>query len=162
MDQSAPAPAPSPATPHAFQWGLAALLLGCFLILVCPIVGIGIGAGSVLGALRQSGDEQALREYAALAKLPVYCLIGAAVLALAFGLLGLRSAWSRREPAGLAVAGSIVAVIALVVLVLMLFLFNRFTEDMIRERPFFHQRAWTSYPSISERRPDVQTSQSER
>jgi hypothetical protein len=142
MDQPAPAHAPAAAANHAGQWGLAALLLGCFLILVTPILGVGIGAGAVVGAISKSVDEPALREYMSLAKLPVYCLMAAAALALTFGLLGLHAAGSRRQPAGLAVGGTIVAVIALVMQILLLVLFNRFAEDMIRERPFFHKAAF--------------------
>jgi uncharacterized protein (TIGR03067 family) len=133
MDQPVPAQAPSQATLHSRQWGLAALLLSCFLIFLTPIFGIAAGAGAALGALSTPKvSEHTLREYGFLAKLAVCCLIGAAALALVFGLLGLRSALSRHQPVGLAVAATSVAVIALLLQVLLLFFCIYFEEDMIR------------------------------
>jgi hypothetical protein len=138
MDVPAPAQGSALAANHSGQWGLASLLLGCFLILVFPIAAVGCGAGAALGALARSVDEHALRGWVSVVKLAVYCLIGAAALALVFGFLGLWSAWSRRQPAGLAVAGSSVAVLALVLHLLLLVIYDRLAEDMMRERPYWH------------------------
>jgi hypothetical protein len=133
MDHPVITQAPSPERQPGRQWGMAALLLSCFLIFLFPIMMAVGGAGAVLGALSTPVvDEQTLREYISLGKLAVYCLIGTAVLALVFGLLGLRSARSRHQPVGLAVAGTSVAVVALLMQVLLLFMVVQVTEDMIR------------------------------
>jgi len=137
LDQPAPAQPPAPESNHAAQWGHAALLLGCFLVLVFPLAAVGSGAGAALGALAQSVSDGDLLEWVSLVRIAVFTLIGAAALALMLGFLGLRSAWSRGQPAGMAVAGTSVAGIALVLHILLLVIYNHLAEDMLRERPYW-------------------------
>ena len=133
MAQPALAPAPSLETQPGRQWGRIAFLLSCFLIFLFPFGGAAGFAGIVLGALSTPVvDEHTLREYVLLGKFVLYCLIGAATLALVFGLLGLWSARLHRQPAGWAVAGTSVAVVALVLQVLLLLLLVQGAKDMIR------------------------------
>ena len=118
---------------------MAALLLSCFLILAFAIFAIAVGAGAALGALAQSLDEQALGGYVSLVKLVEYLFIGGSAVALVFGILGLRSCWSRRQPAGLSAAGTIVAVIALVLHVVLLIFTAHAADDMLREKPYWNK-----------------------
>jgi hypothetical protein len=146
LDQPAPAQAPSAVPNHAAQWGHAALLLGCFLILVFPLAAVGSGAGAVLGALVQSFSDGDLQEWVSLVRIAVFILIGAAALALMLGSLGLRSAWSRGQPAGMAAAGTSVALIALVLHILLLVIYNHLAEDMLRERSYWRSGSRSAPP----------------
>jgi len=154
MAQPALAPEPPLETQPGRQWGRIAFLLSCFLIFLFPLMGAAGFAGIVLGALSTPVvDEHTLREYVLLGKLVLYCLIGAAALALVFGLLGLRSARLRRQPAGWAVAGTSVAVIALVLQVLLLLLLVQGAEDMIRVKkdwydPAFKRNEKSKIPAV--------------
>jgi hypothetical protein len=148
MDQPVIIRTPSPELQPGRQWSKAALLLGCFLIFLFPVMVAAVVAGAALGALSTPVvDVPTLRVYIFLGRLAVYCLMGAAALAVTFGLLGLRPARSRNRPMGLAVAGMSLAVIALLLQVLLLVLFGHITEDMIRVKkewydPAFQKKGW--------------------
>ncbi len=128
------------ATHHAGQWGLAALLLSCFLLVMFPVLLIAVFLGAVVGVMSLTTDEQSLRVYAAYFNNALYGFAGAAVLALIFGIIGVMSAVFRRQPAGLAIAGSIVSVLALVTQLLLLLMVHRVVDDMIRDKPLWQQQ----------------------
>jgi hypothetical protein len=128
------------ATHHAGQWGLAALLLAAFLLLLFPVMLLAEFLGAVVGVLSQAVDEHALRGYATLMSAAVYGLIGLAALAVVFGLVGLVSALVRQQPAGLSVAGSVLAVAALVLQVVLLVVTYRVVDDTLKEKRLVRDR----------------------
>src|SRR4051812_19021426 len=95
---------------HAGQWGLAAILLSCLVIIFFPIMAIAILA-VLLGAWQINEVELRHIEFAELGiRIVTYGLLALAVLALICGVMGLVRAVRRGQPYGLSIAGTPTAV----------------------------------------------------
>src|SRR5262245_13934248 len=78
MDQPVIIRTRSPELQPGRQWSKAALLLGCFLIFLFPVMVAAVVAGAALGALSTPVvDVPTLRVYIFLGRLAVYCMMGA-------------------------------------------------------------------------------------
>src|SRR5262245_4360115 len=126
--------APPPATHHAGQWGLAALLLGCFLLVLFPVMLLAEFAGAAVAVQDRSMDESAFRFFTGGFVAVAYGLIGVAILALIFGVIGLISALVRGQPAGLSCAGTVMAVASLALHILLVIITHRVVEELRREK----------------------------
>jgi hypothetical protein len=128
-------------TNHSGHWGLAALLVGCLLILFFPIslLVIGVGVQSSYGAYGQ-WDVSGLQLADTIAHVTVYCLMGLGMLGLLAGLIGLISGLVRRQPIGLPLVGLFLCLGGLVFSVMLLIAVNRVADDMWRSFQFQDRR----------------------
>ena len=110
-----PEPAASPMARHAGEWGLASLLTGGFLLLFAPIIVIFNlffwNTGEHVVATAAGWAMKLVVVGAVIAALLVLALCAAS---LAIGVRALQSAVRRRQPAGLAVAGTMLSAAALI------------------------------------------------
>ncbi len=109
-----PETAASPMSRHAAEWGLASLLTGGFLLLVTAVIVVFNlefwNTGDHVVSIAASWAMKLVVVGAVIAAL-VLIAVGAASLAI--GIRALQSAARRRQPAGLAVAGTMVSAAAL-------------------------------------------------
>jgi hypothetical protein len=114
------APTASSMSRHAAEWGLASLLMGGFILIITSVVLVFALQFWVTGG---SGVERAADWAAKLtivgAVIAALILIGLSAASLAIGIRALQSAAQRRQPAGLALAGTLVSAVALVLFTLM-------------------------------------------
>jgi hypothetical protein len=97
---------------HAAEWGLASLLTGGVLLLMAPVTLIFNFLFWVSGSRVLAPSDMRLAFQGAMIALVV--LLGLVLASLSCGVIGLYSAVTRRQPAGLAAAGILVNVAALV------------------------------------------------
>jgi hypothetical protein len=145
---SAPEPVSGPMNRHAAEWGLAALLIAGFQLLLVPgIVLIGIMMWGVLRNDERSGAGDAL-VWCWLARLGVGFALTACVINLLIALRACVLAYRLRQPAGLPVAGLILALITLPIWILGTIAFLWSTENLrilyqLREDRTLLQGVWT-------------------
>ncbi len=115
-----PEPAASPMSRHAAEWGLASLLTGGAMLLLTSVVMVfalifWINGREIVGTAADWANKLTLVG-AVIAALVLIALTGAS---LAVGIRALQSASQRRQPAGLALAGTMVSAVALLLFTLM-------------------------------------------
>jgi hypothetical protein len=102
---------PSGENRHAFEWGLASLLMGCFLALGAPVTLI----FNVM--ILVAGQRAIPPQFAGLlfwiGILATVILVVSCLLAFSFGVKAARSASATGHPAGLATAGILASLLAL-------------------------------------------------
>jgi hypothetical protein len=105
----------SPMSRHAAEWGLASLLTGGFLLLCTAIIVVfnllfwNTGEHAVMTAARWATQLVVVG-----AVITALVLMGLGAASVAMGVRALQSAARRRQPAGLAAAGTMVSAAALV------------------------------------------------
>ena len=113
MDPSADSLARGAGGSHAGQWGLAAILLGSLVLLLTPLLVLLMFA-AMLGAYTDPFVESRDID---LGLWGSWLLVGGvtalALFSLVCGVLGLAAAMSRKQPLGLSLAGTVVALAAL-------------------------------------------------
>lgn len=110
---------PAPAG-HSAQWGLSALLLSMLIIILFPIVVMSLFAAMV-GAYSNDFLKSSDIDLGVLAThVMVIGLLALAVFASLCGLAGLFSATKRRQPFGLSIAGTVLALPAVVLSLVLL------------------------------------------
>jgi hypothetical protein len=113
---------------HAADWGMASLLTGGVVLVMTPLLMVVIALG-VLVAFN-AWNEKELSTAALLVSIPVIALVVLAVMGLAFGLVGLISAWSRKLPSGLPAAGMTVSAVSALFAVILLVGTFLITDDL--------------------------------
>lgn len=138
---SSPAGAPAdPQGSHSGQWGLAGLLLGSFLLLSFPFA-VALMLALLIGAWNINEVEWWHVELAVNAGwVMLWGMLGLGVLAALCGVVGLGHARRRRQPYGLAIAGTASGLLAMVAAAVLVIVGHYVTEDTQRlkaEHPRF-------------------------
>src|SRR5262245_44072576 len=128
---------PRAAASHSGQWGLSAILVGGLVVISFPIVvmsmfGTMVGANSNDYLTSSDIDLGVTATYAT-----VIGLLVLAIFALLCGGLGLLSALIRRQPLGLAIGGTVMSIVAVVLAVVLLMIALRsldWTRDLQKRR----------------------------
>ena len=105
-------PANGPMSRHAAEWGLAALLTGGVLTIIAPVVLLfNLLLWNGQASNLSTGD---LRLALVGGVIGVLSVVGLCMVSLTIGGRAIQSALTRRQPAGLALAGSLVSAVALI------------------------------------------------
>jgi hypothetical protein len=112
---------------HAFEWGLAALMISATLITAAPIVLV-LAVEVWSFSCRNSGP---VRLHAWFARIGVAVVLLLAATAIGFGTTAVRYAVNRKQPAGLAVAGLSLSVAALVLWLITAIALLNTTESLL-------------------------------
>src|SRR5262249_16549597 len=101
-------------TTHAGQWGLASLLTGGVIPILVPLFLLVFFhlTGMILD--RRMFDSASMKLLSTAGTVVVLGLVGLGVFSFLFGIIGMLSALIRGQPGGLAVAGSVVSLVGLV------------------------------------------------
>jgi hypothetical protein len=104
--------ATGPMSRHAAEWGLAALLTGGVLTIIAPVV-------LLFNLLLWNGQASNLstsdlRLALVGGVIGVLSVVGLCMVSMTIGARAIQSALTRRQPAGLALAGSLVSAVALI------------------------------------------------
>jgi hypothetical protein len=110
---------------HSGQWGLSALLIGALVVILFPIMVMsffGAMAGAYTNDFLQSSD---LDLGVITTEVATGGLLALAIFALICGIIGILSAFFRRQPLGLAAGGTVVAIVAVVVTVILVLIADK-------------------------------------
>ena len=105
-------PVTGPMSRHAAEWGLAALLTGGVLTIIAPVVLVFNLIFWNSGGSNLSTSDLRLALVGGV--IGVLTVIGLCMVSLTMGARAIQSALTRRQPAGLALAGSLVSATALI------------------------------------------------
>jgi hypothetical protein len=104
--------AAGPMSRHAAEWGLAALLTGGVLTIIAPVMLLfNLLLWNGQGSNLSTSD---LRLALVGGVIGVLSVVGLCIVSLTIGGRAIQSALTRRQPAGLALAGSLVSAVALI------------------------------------------------
>jgi hypothetical protein len=113
---------------HSAQWGLSSVLLSSLVIVLFPL-GVFLLFAGMMGAYEDPFVESRDIDLGVSA---MYVLVGGllatAAFALVCGVVGLVTAWYRRQSVGLSLAGVVSAVVAVAVAVVLLLILLRSVE----------------------------------
>jgi hypothetical protein len=105
-------PVNGPMSRHAAEWGLAALLTGGVLTIIAPVVLVfNVTLWNAQGGNLSTAD---VRLGLVGGVVGVLSVVGLCMVSLTMGARAIQSALTRRQPAGLALAGALVSALALV------------------------------------------------
>jgi hypothetical protein len=107
----APAGGRPVATHHAADWGMGALLMAMMLVILFPLVLAGV---ILIPLAARDGLVHDVQLITTLADVVGYGVVGLAILAVLFSLVGLISGFVRRQPVGLPTCALVVSVVSLV------------------------------------------------
>ncbi|HLW63874.1 MAG TPA: hypothetical protein VKS79_01060 [Gemmataceae bacterium] len=122
---------------HSGQWGLSALLIGALVIVLFPIMVMsffGAMAGAANNDYLQSSD---LDLGVTATEASTGGLLGLAIFALVCGIVGVISTFLRRQPLGLAMGGTVVAIVAVIVAIILVIIASKcidWTRDFQKQR----------------------------
>jgi hypothetical protein len=134
LDQQPPygyglAPQPAAST-HAGQWGLASLLMGLVILLLVPLFFLVFLHLTTLIWDKAFFDSSSMKLTSLASTIIVLGLVGLGLFSFLFGIIGMVSAMVRGQPGGLAVAGSIVSLAALVLAIIVMMATFRLMNDL--------------------------------
>jgi hypothetical protein len=112
---------------HAFEWGLAALTISAVLVTAAPIMLV-LAVGVWSSSCHESGP---VLLHAWLARIGIGVVLMVTVLAIGFGAKAVRYAAKRKQPAGVAVGGLSLSIVALVLWVITAIAFLNTTESLL-------------------------------
>ena len=128
---------PTASGTHSGQWGLSALLIGALVVILFPIMVMsffGAMAGAYNNEFLQSSD---LDLGVTTTQVSTGGLLALAIFALICGIVGIMSAFFRRQPFGLALGGTVVAIVAVIVAIILVLIAQKcidWTRDFQKHR----------------------------
>jgi hypothetical protein len=107
-------------TTHAGQWGLASLLMSLVVLLLVPLFLLVFLLLTMWIWDKTFFDAASMKLTSVASTIIVLGLVGLGLFSFLFGIIGMVSAMVRGQPGGLAVAGSIVSLVALVLAIILM------------------------------------------
>ena len=117
-------------TAHSGHWGLASLVMGSVVLILVPLFFLTFILGTDLVLNKDWFDDPALKLTTIGSWVIVCSLVGLGLFGFIFGIVGMVSGLVRTQPAGLAVAGTLVSLVAMVFAIVLMLATFRLTDEL--------------------------------
>jgi hypothetical protein len=123
-------PARAVSTAHSGHWGLASLLMGSVVLILVPLFFLVFFTGAREAWNNPRFDATAMRLASIGSLVIAFSLVGLGLFGFLFGIVGIVSGLVRTQPGGLAVAGTLVCLIAMVLAIILMLATFRLNDEL--------------------------------
>jgi hypothetical protein len=125
-----PEPPRAVSSAHSGHWGLASLLIGSVVVIAVPIFLMAFVIGANLAGTTSHFDDKAMQLTSIATLVIVLSLVGLGLFGFIFGIVGMVSGLVRTQPGGLAMAGTLVSLVAMVFAIVLMLATFRLTDEL--------------------------------